>query len=414
MLQRALDETYPAEVRRHITGLTLARTTANACFRFTPAFLATIAAGQGVSLDRIGIAVAISELSGLVSPAMGIVAERLHRRTAMWAGLLGVGLGTGLAAVSTNLVVFAIALVTIAQSKVLFDLGLAAWLSDRVPFDRRGRVIGLTETSWALGLLLGVTTMGLVTAATNWRVGYAVGAVAVVALAAYVSRVVEDDPAGQGHADRRAAGSGRMSRRGWVVMAGTFCLMSASQALFVTFSSWLKDHFGFTDTGISVVAFCLGFGELAASLSAAKFSDRWGKERSAAGGAAVMVPAALLLVVLHDHVALGLPLLLLAIVAFEFAIVSVIPVATETVPGSPAKGMAFSLGAGTVGRATMSGVATRVYVDHGMAWPAALCAVFATGTIVAMWRADVHHFRGFPPRQAAGPASETVPHGGAA
>lgn len=388
MLQRALDESYPDEVRRHITGLTLARTTANACFRFAPAFLATIAAGQGVSLDRIGVAVAISELSGLFSPVTGVIAERLHRRTAMWVGLLGVGLGTALAAASTHLAVFTVALVAIAQSKVLFDLGLAAWLSDRVPFARRGRVIGLTETSWALGLLIGVTTMGLVTAATNWRVGYAVGAVAVVALAAYVARVVEDDPAGQGHADRRAAGTGRVTRRGWVVMAGTFCLMSASQSLFVTFSSWLKDHFGFTDTGISVVAFCLGFGELAASLSAARFSDRWGKERSAALGAAVMVPAALLLMVSHDHLAVGLPLLIAAIVAFEFAIVSVIPVATETVPGSPAKGLALSLGAGTVGRATMSVAATRLYVDRGMAWPAALCALFATGMVAAMWQAD--------------------------
>lgn len=387
MLQRALDDSYPIEVRQHITGLTAARTAANACFRFGPAFLATIAAGQGVSLDRIGIAVAVSELSGLLSPLVGSIAERLHRRTAMWVGLLGVGLGTTLAASSMHLVMFSLALVVIAQSKVLFDLGLAAWLSDRVPFERRGRVIGLTETSWALGLLLGVTTMGMVTALTNWRVGYVVGAVAVVALAARVARAVPDDPAGHGHAERRAAVKGRITRRGMVVIAGTFCLMSASQALFVTFSGWLTDHFGFSDAGISVVVFCLGFGELFSSLSAARFSDRWGKERSAALGAGLMVPAAMLLVVSHDHLWIGLPMLLIAIVAFEFAIVSAIPLATEAVPGSPARGLALSLGTGTLGRATMSVVATRLYVDRGMAWPAALCAVFATGMVLAMWTA---------------------------
>ncbi len=386
VLHRALDDSYPAEVRQHITTLTVARLTANACFRFAPAFLATIAAGQGVSLDRIGIAVAISELSGLASPLTGMAAERVHRRTAMWTGLVGVGLGTLLAASSTNLVVFALALIVLSQSKVMFDLGLTAWMSDRVPFSQRGRVIGLTETSWALGLLVGVTTMGLVTAATSWRVGYAVGAIAVLALAGVIARAVPDDPDGLGHAERRAAGTGRVTRRGWMVMAGMFCLMAASQTLFVTFSSWLKDHFGLTDTGISVVAFCMGFGELFASLSAARWSDRWGKERAAGLGAAIMIPAALLLAVTHTHLWLGLPMLIVAIVAFEFAIVSAIPLATESVPGSPAKGVAFSLGAGTVGRAAASLVATRLYVRHDMGWPAVMCACLAAGMVVSMWR----------------------------
>lgn len=384
MLQRALDDSFPSDVRRRITSLTLARTAANACFRFTPAFLATIAAGQGVSLDRVGIAVAVSEASGLVSPLTGTLTERLHRRTAMWVGLLGVGLGTGLAAANRHLVVFAIALVLIAQAKVMYDLGLAAWVSDRVPFARRGRVIGLTETSWALGLLVGVTSMGLVTALTNWRVGYTVGALAVVAFAGYLARTVPDDPPGQGHAERRAAGTGKVTARGKVVMAGTFCLMAASQSLFVTFSSWLKDHFDFSDAGISVVAFCMGFGELIASLSAARFSDRLGKERAAATGATMMIPAALLLALLHEHLGPALPLLIIAILSFEFAIVSIIPLSTESIPGSPAKGLSFNLGAGTVGRATMSIIATRVYVHQGMGAPALMCACFAGGTVIAM------------------------------
>jgi hypothetical protein len=81
-------------------------------------------------------------------------------------------------------------------------------------------------------------------------------------------------------------------------------------------------------------------------------------------------------------------MLLIAIIAFEFAIVSAIPLATEAVPGSPARGLALSLGTGTLGRATMSVVATRLYVDRGMGWPAAICAFFATGMVLAMWRAN--------------------------
>jgi predicted MFS family arabinose efflux permease len=386
VLQRALDESYPAEVRDHITLLTAARTCANACFRFAPPFLATIAAGQGASLDRIGVALAVSELSGLASPLTARVADRFHRRTAMAAGLTGVGIGAALAGSSANLAMFTVALVVLAQSKVMFDLGLGAWVSDRVPFERRGRVLGLTETSWALGLLLGVTTMGLITAATSWRIGYATGAIAVVAMAGLIASAIPDDMAGHGHADRPRSHA-RMVRRGWVVAAAVFCLMAASQSLFVTFGSWLKDHAGLTDTGVSVVVFGLGFGELVSSLSAARYSDRWGKERSAAVGAGIMIPAALGLALVHGHTWLGLPLLIVAIAAFEFGIVSAIPLSTEIVPGAPARGMALTLAMGTLGRATASIPATHLYVRHGMAWPAVMCAVLAAGCVVAMGRA---------------------------
>ena len=386
MLQRTLDDSYSAEVRNNITLLTLARVVANAAFRFAPMFLATIASGLGVSLDRLGVALAISELSGLLSTATGTVAERLHRRTAMWVGLVGVAAGTILAASSTHVAVFGVALVVIAQSKVMFDLGLGAFIADRVPFERRGRVMGITEISWAGGLLLGVTAMGLLTAATSWRWGYGLGAAGVIALAALVARSVPADLATHSHVQRREHVTGRVSRHGLLVVLGAFCLMASSQVLFVTFSSWLKDEFGLTDTGISIVVFGMGFGELIAAITAARFSDRLGKDRAAALGAGIIIPAALLLALGHQSIGLALPLMVVAIAAFEFAVVSFIPLATEVVPGAPAKGMALMFTMGTFGRALASVAATALYVRHGMAWPPLLCAALAAATVVVLWR----------------------------
>ena len=383
VLQRALDDSYPAEVRRRISLLVAARTAANACFRFTPPFLATIASGLHVSFETIGIAVAIGELSGLLSPLTGTIAERMHRRNAMVAGLTGVGLGSTLAASSGHVVMFAVALVVLSQSKVLFDLGLGAWISDRVPYERRGRVIGLTETSWALGLLVGVTTMGLVAAATTWRAGYLSGAIVVLSLAAVVSRRIADDPSGH-RAERAARPRGRLTARLATLAVGALCLMAASQMLFVTFGKFLQDQFGFSDGQVALVAFLLGFGELFSSLSAARVSDWWGKERAGSVGAGLMVPAALVLAVGHTHFGIALPALIVAIAAFEFAIVSVIPLGTDVVDGAPAFGMSLMFAAGTLGRALASIPATRSYELHGMAWPATMTAVLATGTVVML------------------------------
>jgi predicted MFS family arabinose efflux permease len=280
---------------------------------------------------------------------------------------------------------FAIALVVIAQSKVMFDLGLGAWISDRVPYSRRSRVMGLTETSWAAGLLVGVTAMGLVTAATNWRVGYAVGASAVLTMAFAIHRGIAPD-AGPHRREERAQ-PGRIDRHRLLLMAGAlFCLMAASQSLFVTFGSWLIDSFSFSPAALSAVTFGMGFAELFASVTSARRTDAWGKERSAAAGAAIMVPAGVGLALWHTHLAIGLPLLVLAIAAFEFTIVSAIPLGTTLVPGSPARGMALMFGAGTFGRALSSIPATRWYGTHGIAWPATMSAVLASGTVLAMLR----------------------------
>lgn len=383
MLHRALDDTFSSEVRDRITLLTVARTATNSCFRFAPPFLAIIARGNGTTLAGIGVAVAISELSGLLSPLNAEIVERLHRRTAMVLGLMGVAGGVIVAASSVHPAMFAVGLIILSQSKVMFDLALGAWTTDRVPYAQRGRVMGLIETSWALGLLVGVTIMGLLTAATNWRVGYGLGAAAVVAVAGLVAGRIPPDSGPHTRASRPTRMPIKV-REIAVLIFGMFCLMAASQALFVTFGSWLVDAFEFTPAALALVAFGLGFTELIASLTSARRTDVWGKERSAGVGATLMMVASLGLAMWHDRVLIALPLCIIAIAAFEFAIVSAIPLSTAAIVGSPARGMALMMGAGTVGRATVSIPATRLYERFGMAWPALLSVALATVTVVTM------------------------------
>jgi predicted MFS family arabinose efflux permease len=384
-----LGDGIPTEVRRHVGLLTLARLAANSCFRFAPPFLATIARGTDVTLEQIGVAVAIAELAGLLSPLTARIVDRMTRRRAMVLGLFGVAIGTAVTATSTGLVQFVIGLVTLGQSKVMFDLGLGSWVTDHVPDERRGRVVGLTETSWAGGLLLGVSTMGLVTGVFGWRVGYAFGAIVVVLMAAAVARRLPTEPHHTEVTARAAASAGtstdrRLEARGWWAFAATGCLMAAVQSVFVTFGSWLEDSFDFTATMLSAVAFGIGIGELVASVGSARRTDAWGKERSVAMGAALMVPAAIGVALWHEQLWVGLPLLVVAILGFEFAIVSSIPIGLSLVPSSPAWGLGMMLAAGTTGRALASIPATRLYEDRGMAWPAIMTAVLAAGCVLSI------------------------------
>ncbi|MBI4883941.1 MAG: MFS transporter [Actinobacteria bacterium] len=383
MLHRALDDSFPDDVRHRITVLTVARTAANSCFRFTPPFLATIARGNGTTLAGIGIAVAISELSGLLSPFNGEVVERIHRRTAMVAGLIGIAVGTTVAACSVHPVMFAVGLILLAQSKVMLDLGVSAWTTDRVPYAQRGRVMGLLEISWAVGLLVGVSVMGLLTAATNFRFGFGLGAAAAAVMASVVARGIAPDSGPHTRATRAPRSPIKVSDVG-VLLIGMFFLMAASQALFVTFGSWLEDAFHFTPKGLSVVAFTMGLAELVSSVTSSRRTDAWGKERSATTGAVLMVLATVGISIWHSSVIVALPLVIIAIAVFEFALVSAIPLSTAAIPGSAARGIALMMGAGTLGRAAASIPATQLYERYGMAWPALLSAVLAGGTAISM------------------------------
>ncbi len=382
MLHRLLDDEDLPEVHRNLVALTAARLTGNACYRFTYPFVALIASGLDVSLPRIGVALAFSELAGLLSPLTGRLADRLGQRRAMASGLGMVAIGAALAASSQHVAWLAVALVLLAQSKVLFDLGLTSWIADQVPYERRSRIVGLVETSWALGLLIGVSVMGLVTAATNWRVGYLTGAVAAAGMAVVVWRRVTPLPPHGERAD--APATGQMPSWAWWAIAAFLCLMGASQALFVTFGSWLDDTFGLGAVGLAAITFALGFGELGASLTSAQRTDAWGKELSAIVGALVMVPTGLVLAVWHDQMAISIVLLVVSILGFEFAIVSSLAIGSRLVPGSPARGVGTMVAAGTSGRALVSIPATALYDRSGFGWPAAMSAGLACGTVGAM------------------------------
>jgi predicted MFS family arabinose efflux permease len=383
VLGRVLDDSYAPEVRRDLTAFATARMTSNACYRFVGPFIATIARGLHVHLADIGVAIAVSELFGLASPLIGRVVDRLGARRAVAVGLSAAIVGTCLAAATQGVAMLAIALVILGQGNTTFYLGIGSWIAMHVPYERRGRVIGLIEVSWAFGLLLGVSTMGLVTAATNWRVGYLSGAAAMIVMAVVVVGRIES-PTPEHRTAAAAHVGGRLVSRGWLVLLSGFALTAASHALIVTFGSWLEDEFGVTPAGLSAVTFLLGAGELIATLSVARFTDVWGKRRSVAVGAALMIPASAGLAMWHHHLVLGVAFLALVVLGFEFSVVSAISLGAALIPGSPARGLGLLVGVDTVGRSLMSVPATRLYTRYGIGWPAGMATVLATIAVVTI------------------------------
>ena len=380
-MPRLLDDATP-EVRRAVPLLTAVRLSANTLYRFTPPFLTTIARGLGVSLDQMGVALSVSELAGLGTPVAGRAIDRSSRRVAMVMGLTLMGGAATLAALAPNVVVFAIALSAIALGKPTYDAAMGAWLADRVDYASRGRVVGLTETSWAGALLVGVPLLALVTGSVGYTWAFAaLAATNGLASLAVWHMLPPDPPTG-------APGSvGRLDRLRPTLPAyvALGLLASGSQFVFVVFGTWLEDSYGFSAAGIGVVSLIVGAIELAGSMGSMRFTDRIGKRRSVALGALVLVPTAIGLAVGDVPLAVGVALLALFFLGFEFAIVSAIPIIGELHPEARASSIGLAVAFMTVGRAAAALAATRLYTAHGMGGAALPAGACGAATAALMW-----------------------------
>jgi predicted MFS family arabinose efflux permease len=393
VLGRVLDDTYPLAVRRNVTTVTVARLVSNALYRFAAPFLAVIARGFDVSISEIAIALTIAELCAVASPLIGhVVVDRVSRRTAMTVGLTGVASGAFVTALAPNVPAFTVGLVVISAFKIMFDLSMGAWIIDHVEFARRSRVVGLTETAWALGLLVGVSTMGLITAATSWPWGYAAGGLAAAVMAVVIRARIAPDAAG-GHASRSEIAARHdglaLPATGWLAVGAMLALSAASQSVFVTFGSWLEDDFDVSTATLAGITFGLGAVELGASSLSSLRTDRWGKERSVVGGAVLMAIGGTGFAAVDANAVAGMAALALLIGAFEFGIVSAVPIGGDLMPGRPGRGLGVFLGATAVGRGATTIPTTRLYDAHGMAACALLASVLALVAAVAMgarWR----------------------------
>jgi predicted MFS family arabinose efflux permease len=94
------------------------------------------------------------------------------------------------------------------------------------------------------------------------------------------------------------------------------------------------------------------------------------------------VPAGILLAVASTNIVLGLIAVGVYYLGFEFAVVSLLPIATQLVPNSPGMGLGWVLGAGTLGRAIIAIVGTRAYEKYGVDVPALIGSGF--GVLAAL------------------------------
>jgi predicted MFS family arabinose efflux permease len=358
--------------------LTGARFTGNLGFRWVFAFIPTVAGGLGVSLAAMGAALTARDAAGLAAPTVGRRADRGHIRSVLALGLAATGVGSIVAGVSSEILLFGAGLTVLALGKVAFDTAMNTWIATAVPFAVRGRVTGLTELSWALSFLVGVPLLALLIGFGDWRWPFVVMGLANIAMVPLVLARFRDP----GHRPRAARSPWRPTRDVIAFLAGLAGVWIAMQAVLVTFATWLEDDFGLDVSGLGLTALVLGFAELAGTAATVALTDRLGKRRAVRGGALAMaIPIVLL--PLAGTLAVAILLLSATVFAFEFTLISALPLLGELDPAARGRLVGVGIAVFTVARAATSLPAAWLFTDTGMTGVSIL-AVSALAATVAV------------------------------
>lgn len=359
----------------------ITRSIVNSGFRLVYPFLPAIARGLGVTEAAVTLGITARSALGLLSPFIGSVADGWGRKRAMMFGLLIFVIAMLLVFVSPTYPVLILALILTTISKFLFDPALYAYIGDRVDYRQRGFAVGLIEFGWSGAFLVGIPIAGFLieraslpprlplfdlfstniplvrflSGQTGWNAPFPFLALTALGSLFILWRMLPyDRPKVEIVRPSLWQGfNGILKNPAAMAGLGIGILISASnEVVNVVFGSWMENSFAMQVAALGLASAVIGIAELCGEGLVAGFVDRLGKRRAVGAGLVVYVCTCLLLPVLGTNFAVQGALigLFLFYLAFEFTMVSTLPLMTELAPNARATLMATNGAGHSLGR----------------------------------------------------------------
>ncbi|MCB0177597.1 MAG: MFS transporter [Anaerolineae bacterium] len=373
-----------------MTAAALARLLLNTSRRFAYPFAPALARGLGVPLVSITSLIALNQLTGVLSPLFGPVSDRWGYRTMMLLGLGLMSIGMLAGGFLPVYLTILLALFLAGLGKNIFDPALQAYIGERVPYERRGTVIGLIEMSWAGATLIGIPTVGLLIERFSWRAPFlamgGLGLVSIAMLGALFS--------GGSRRSKRDAGAitfgqawRQLSRSSAALGMLTFAFLTsmANDNLFVVYGAWLEDGFALSVAALGTATTVIGVAELSGEVLTASLSDRIGLQRAVRIGLFLSALGYLLLPVIAQSLTLALVGLFLVFVIFEFTFVTAISLVTEVLPEARATMMASYIAVAGLGRVVGALIGGPLWLWGGLTAIGTVSAAIVLLAFVVFW-----------------------------
>ena len=357
----------------------------NTMHRMVYPFLAVFSRGLGVDLTTLSRVLAIRSLVGVIGPLFATIGDSRGRKFAMMLGLGLFTLGTSVVVFWPTFTAFAAALVLTALGKLLFDPTMQAYIGDRVPYERRGRVLAVTELGWSLAFIIGIPLMGFLI--SKWGViapFWTLSLLGVCSLLLLNWMIPRDTISSDGNPGT-LANFHKVIRYSPALAGLAVGLFSsaANEVINLVFGVWMETSFGLQIAALGAAAAVIGFAELTGESLVGVWVDRIGKPRAIAMGLLANSLTALIFPFLGQTLPGAVFGLFLFYLTFEFTLVSTIPMMTEILPSARATMMAINISALSLGRALGAFVAPILFA-WGMGTSAGAAVVFNILALIAL------------------------------
>jgi predicted MFS family arabinose efflux permease len=360
---------------------------------FNP-YLPIVSGGLGVSVVAMGRLVGLRNGMGLLAPFFGSLADRIGHRLVLQLGLLLGGIGSILIALDLGYPVLVTAMIMTGLGISIYAPNLHAYVSSKLHYTRRSRIMGIIEYSWALASIIGLSLSGFLIDTLGWNAPFFfIGCGMLLFAALFTTIPVQIEPRNgskEGVSVRISPGRekmpgtthqwmGRLSggfsdgfrkaiaglagffrlgpnaRSAWAAIAVTGLNFYAITHILISHGAWLTADYQVSASTLGLIALVMGCFDWAASISVSVFGDRIGKRRSVSIGIAGALMGFLLLPFLNVSLVLATASIIIPRFFFEFAIVSNFPLLSEQVPEQRGKILSLSISSGLLGT-TIAGV----------------------------------------------------------
>ena len=355
----------------------LLRTILNTMHRLVYPFLAVFARGLGVDVTTLSFVVTLRSFIGMFAPVLGSLADQRGRRFGMLLGIFLFIVGMSLVAVAPSFWTFSIALLLANLSKLLFDPSMQAYFSDRIPYERRGTALAVTEGAWSLAFIAGVPLMGWLIARFGWNAPFSLLAGLGLGMFIVIWRVMPRKDPLHSQSTTTSITNIRAVLTSLPALAGISIAMwatASNELVNLIFGVWLEDSFGLKIAALAGASAVIGLSELSGEGLVALTTDRLGKPRALVLGLVGNILAALLLPIVGRTELGALVGLFLFYITYEYVLVSHIPLMTEVMPGARATLLSFNVMGHSLGRTVGALLAVFVYERFGFL-PVTLIAV---------------------------------------
>lgn len=378
-------------LRFQVAAFVVVRVVFNTMYRMVYPFLSIFSAGVGVELGAMSVAITLRSLSGAAGPILASIADSRGRKTGMLAGVTLFVLGAALPIIWSSYTAFVLTLVLTTIGNLVFIPSMQAYLGDQVSYERRGLAIAVTEMGWSLSFIIGVPIVGILIARLGWRSPFPL--LAALGLIAFIgfSRIL---PADEKPQDTQPSVMTNLSRvftypLALVGLASGMLYSTANETINLIFGVWLEENFGLKITALGMVAFIIGMAEFAGEGFVGALTDRLGKIRSINIGLVLNCLAVLILLTMGGWLSGALIGLFIFYLAFEFTLVSALPLMSELLPPARATLMAMNIASNSLGRAVGAVLSPILYnagAESGILFNAIAAIIFNLLAIIALRR----------------------------